>query len=78
MDSFEMRGYNITPVDMCLGRGVCSLRMKNGNQKGKLWIQLCRLLNVPAILEQLLLIMVFLTAVLPALFHPAQKFYVEH
>ena len=23
---------NITPVDMCLGRGVCSLRMKNGNQ----------------------------------------------
>lgn len=24
--------FNITPVDMCLGRGVCSLRMKNGNQ----------------------------------------------
>ena len=23
---------NITPFDMCLGRGVCSLRMKNGNQ----------------------------------------------
>ena len=23
---------NVTPVDMCLGRGVCSLRMKNGNQ----------------------------------------------
>ena len=23
---------NITPVDMCLGRGICSLRMKNGNQ----------------------------------------------
>lgn len=23
---------NITPVDMCLGRGVCSLRMKNKNQ----------------------------------------------
>ncbi|MDU5764028.1 MAG: restriction endonuclease subunit S [Veillonella sp.] len=23
---------NITPVDMCLGRGVCSLKMKNGNQ----------------------------------------------
>lgn len=23
---------NITPADMCLGRGVCSLRMKNGNQ----------------------------------------------
>lgn len=23
---------NITPLDMCLGRGVCSLRMKNGNQ----------------------------------------------
>ena len=23
---------NLTPVDMCLGRGVCSLRMKNGNQ----------------------------------------------
>ena len=23
---------NITPVNMCLGRGVCSLRMKNGNQ----------------------------------------------
>jgi type I restriction enzyme S subunit len=23
---------NITPVDMCLGRGVCSLRMKNGIQ----------------------------------------------
>ena len=23
---------NITPVDMCLGRGVCSLRMKNDNQ----------------------------------------------
>ena len=23
---------NITTVDMCLGRGVCSLRMKNGNQ----------------------------------------------
>ena len=23
---------NITLVDMCLGRGVCSLRMKNGNQ----------------------------------------------
>ena len=24
---------NITPVKMCLGRGVCSLRMKNGNQQ---------------------------------------------
>ena len=24
---------NITPIDMCLGRGVCSLRMKNGNQE---------------------------------------------
>ena len=24
---------NITPVQMCLGRGVCSLRMKNGNQE---------------------------------------------
>ena len=24
--------FNLTPVDMCLGRGVCSLRMKNGNQ----------------------------------------------
>ncbi|MCM1225070.1 MAG: restriction endonuclease subunit S [Lachnospiraceae bacterium] len=23
---------NFTPVDMCLGRGVCSIRMKNGNQ----------------------------------------------
>lgn len=23
---------NLTPVDMCLGRGVCSIRMKNGNQ----------------------------------------------
>ena len=23
---------NITPFDMCLGRGVCGLRMKNGNQ----------------------------------------------
>lgn len=23
---------NITPIDMCLGRGVCALRMKNGNQ----------------------------------------------
>lgn len=23
---------NITPVSMCLGRGVCSIRMKNGNQ----------------------------------------------
>lgn len=23
---------NITPVDMCLGRGICALRMKNGNQ----------------------------------------------
>lgn len=23
---------NITPVEICLGRGVCSLRMKNGNQ----------------------------------------------
>ena len=23
---------NITPVDMCLGRGVCGVRMKNGNQ----------------------------------------------
>ncbi len=23
---------NITPIDICLGRGVCSLRMKNGNQ----------------------------------------------
>lgn len=23
---------NITPMDMCLGRGVCSLRMRNGNQ----------------------------------------------
>ena len=24
---------NITPIDMCLRRGVCSLRMKNGNQE---------------------------------------------
>lgn len=24
---------NITPVDICLGRGVCSLRMNNGNQE---------------------------------------------
>ena len=24
---------NISPVDMCLGRGVCSLRMRNGNQE---------------------------------------------
>lgn len=24
---------NITPIDVCLGRGVCSLRMKNGNQE---------------------------------------------
>lgn len=24
---------NITPIDICLGRGVCSLRMKNGNQE---------------------------------------------
>ena len=24
---------NVTPVKMCLGRGVCSLRMKNGNQE---------------------------------------------
>lgn len=24
---------NITPVEMCLGRGVCSLRMRNGNQE---------------------------------------------
>lgn len=24
---------NITPIEMCLGRGVCSLRMKNGNQE---------------------------------------------
>ncbi len=23
---------NITPMDMCLGRGVCGIRMKNGNQ----------------------------------------------
>lgn len=23
---------NITPVDMCIGRGLCSLRMRNGNQ----------------------------------------------
>jgi len=23
---------NITPVDMCLGRGVCGIRMKNNNQ----------------------------------------------
>lgn len=23
---------NITPMDMCLGRGVCSLSMRNGNQ----------------------------------------------
>lgn len=23
---------NFTPVDMCLGRGVCGIRMKNGNQ----------------------------------------------
>ena len=23
---------NITPVDICLGRGVCGIRMKNGNQ----------------------------------------------
>ncbi|MBE5884920.1 MAG: restriction endonuclease subunit S [Lachnospiraceae bacterium] len=24
---------NFTPVDMCLGRGVCSIRMKNGNHE---------------------------------------------
>ncbi|MEG1470724.1 MAG: restriction endonuclease subunit S [Anaerovoracaceae bacterium] len=24
---------NITPVNICLGRGLCSLRMKNGNQE---------------------------------------------
>lgn len=24
---------NISPIDMCLGRGVCSIRMKNGNQE---------------------------------------------
>ena len=24
---------NITPINICLGRGVCSLRMKNGNQE---------------------------------------------
>ena len=24
---------NFTPVDMCLGRGVCGIRMKDGNQK---------------------------------------------
>lgn len=24
---------NFTPVDVCLGRGVCSIRMKNGNQE---------------------------------------------
>ena len=24
---------NITPIDVCSGRGVCSLRMKNGNQE---------------------------------------------
>jgi len=24
---------NITPIDICLGRGVCSLKMKNGNQE---------------------------------------------
>ena len=24
---------NITPKDICIGRGVCSLRMKNGNQE---------------------------------------------
>lgn len=24
---------NITPIDMCLGRGVCGIRMKNGNQE---------------------------------------------
>ena len=24
---------NFTPVDTCLGRGVCGIRMKNGNQK---------------------------------------------
>ena len=24
---------NITPVKMCLGRGVCAMRMKNGNQE---------------------------------------------
>ena len=24
---------NITPIDVCLGRGVCSFRMKNGNQQ---------------------------------------------
>ena len=23
---------NITPIDICLGRGVCGIRMKNGNQ----------------------------------------------
>jgi type I restriction enzyme S subunit len=25
--------FFITPVKMCLGRGLCSLRMKNGNQE---------------------------------------------
>ena len=29
----KFRNLNITPVDICLGRGVCSLRMKNGNQE---------------------------------------------
>ena len=29
---------NITPIDMCLGRGVCSLRMKNGNQSFLLYM----------------------------------------
>ena len=24
---------NFTPVDMCLGRGVCGIRMRNGNQE---------------------------------------------
>lgn len=24
---------NIAPTDMCIGRGLCSIRMKNGNQK---------------------------------------------
>ena len=40
---------NITPVDMCLGRGVCSLRMKNGNQE---FLYYLMKYNVPKLVER--------------------------
>lgn len=40
---------NITPVDMCLGRGVCSLRMKNGNQS---FLYYMMKYNVPNLLKK--------------------------